>query len=300
MSITPDVQAALLQHGGVIRAADHPRLRRTIYRLAGSGELLGLYPGVFVAADLPLTPEMRIRAAAQWGRAGVVTGRAAARLTFWPDLPVWTIGVAGSSHRLAPPGIEHSRMILPAEATHVCDGIRLTRPARTVVDLLPDLGGAAISQGLRSGVRMDELWAALDASPCRRGNRRRRRMLHRYRDKPWSEAEQKMHEILRRAGITGWIANYPCRIAGRRRFLDIVFEEQGVVIEIDGYETHSAQNRAQFERDRFTANWLTARGWLVLRFTWLQIVERPDWVRGVVRRTLEQNWGHHLAPRLPR
>ena len=31
---------------------------------------------------------------------------------------------------------------------------------------------------------------------------------------------------------------------------------------------------------------LTADGWTVLRFTWWQVMERPDWVREVIERVM--------------
>ena len=47
-----------------------------------------------------------------------------------------------------------------------------------------------------------------------------------------------------------------------------------IAIEVDGRAFHS--DRRSFERDRSRQNTLVVGGWLVLRFTWEQITERPD------------------------
>lgn len=65
----------------------------------------------------------------------------------------------------------------------------------------------------------------------------------------------------------------------RSRFeIDIAFPESRLAIEIDGFRYHSTD--ARFQRDRTKQNVLMGAGWRVLRFTWQDIVERPD---GVLR-----------------
>lgn len=49
-----------------------------------------------------------------------------------------------------------------------------------------------------------------------------------------------------------------------------------LVIEVDGYAYHSGDDR--FQRDRTKQNALLAAGWRVLRFTWADLVDRPDTV----------------------
>jgi very-short-patch-repair endonuclease len=49
------------------------------------------------------------------------------------------------------------------------------------------------------------------------------------------------------------------------------------VLEADSWEFHAGKEA--FKRDcwRYTA--LVVDGWTVLRFTWWQVMENPDWVR---------------------
>ena len=49
-----------------------------------------------------------------------------------------------------------------------------------------------------------------------------------------------------------------------------------LVVEVDSYAFHSS--RRAFERDRRKQAELQGLGFEVLRFTWLQITERPEWV----------------------
>lgn len=49
-----------------------------------------------------------------------------------------------------------------------------------------------------------------------------------------------------------------------------------IVIEAEGYETHGT--RGGFDNDCARYTGLTTDGWLVLRFTWTQVMHRPTWV----------------------
>jgi very-short-patch-repair endonuclease len=53
-------------------------------------------------------------------------------------------------------------------------------------------------------------------------------------------------------------------------------------VEVDGYKYHRAPSR--FETDRARDAHLTVHGWRVLRFTWRQLEERPEWVAAMTRR----------------
>jgi len=286
-----EIRLALLRGGGAIRTRDHRDLRHRIYRLTDDGVLVTPHPGVFVAATDLVNIEVRLRAAALWRPEAVVTGRGAARLTFWPDLAVPEVQLAVPGGFRARAGVQQIRRVVPPEWRMRFKGVMITRPALTTMDLVPDLDGAAISTALRCGVAMDDLHLALASTSGRRFNRHRLRLLRSYRDLPWSEAEQQVHLLLRGARLKGWMANYAIRIDGHRRYLDIVFEEQRLFIEIDGYEFHGlrVETRNRFEDDRFVADELVRRRWRVLRFTWLQITQKPDWVVACIRDVLGQD-----------
>jgi len=75
-------------------------------------------------------------------------------------------------------------------------------------------------------------------------------------------------------------ANARIRVGGRLVVGDVLFVEERLILEVDGFEYHSAAG--DFQRDRERQNLLTLAGYRVLRFTWDQL-EHPDDVLGQVR-----------------
>ena len=63
---------------------------------------------------------------------------------------------------------------------------------------------------------------------------------------------------------------------------DLVDRERRIVIECESYEWHG--DRAGFRKDVRRYTLLTADGWLVLRFTWEDVMFRPEWVQQVLCR----------------
>ena len=103
-----------------------------------------------------------------------------------------------------------------------------------------------------------------------------------------SEAEQRMGGLLRRSGTGPWVPNYPLRDASGEVIAEIDFAHVGlrIAIEVDGRAFHS--DRRSFERDRWRQNALVVDGWLVLRFTWEQITQRPEEVLAIILAAVAQ------------
>jgi very-short-patch-repair endonuclease len=100
-----------------------------------------------------------------------------------------------------------------------------------------------------------------------------------------AESERRLHRLLRQAGIAGWVPNLPVPFGGGKVVrVDVAFEGPRLAIEVDGFEYHSGSDR--FQRDRTKQNSLVALGWTVLRFTWWDLAERPDYVLATIRRQL--------------
>ena len=66
--------------------------------------------------------------------------------------------------------------------------------------------------------------------------------------------------------------------------VDFCFLAARLVVEADGYAFHS--DRIAFRRDRDRLNDLERLGWRVLRFTWEDVVQRPDHVLRLVNECL--------------
>jgi very-short-patch-repair endonuclease len=65
---------------------------------------------------------------------------------------------------------------------------------------------------------------------------------------------------------------------------DLVDRERRLVVECESYEWHG--NRKGFLKDIRRYTLLSADGWTVLRFTWDDVMLRPDWVREVLVRAV--------------
>ena len=261
--------------GGVLRRRDHRALSGTVDRLLREGRLLAVLPGVYVDAGRAAELAVRLRALQAWRPDAVVTGAAAAKLTFWPDLPVSTVTAALPRLDCRPHGYRLEKRRVPADLVLESAGLRLTAPALTALDLCPSRGGDAIDAVLRSRrATLAGLHRALDASTGRRGRAECRRLLLDSRDEPWSGAERRAHQLLRAAGIEGWRTNLRVVVGGACYFLDVAFPRQRLALEIDGRAFHS--DSRTFELDRARQNDLVLAGWTVLRFTWTMLEEHPD------------------------
>jgi very-short-patch-repair endonuclease len=285
--VTDELSRLLAAGSGLIRRRDHPELGGQLDWACRTGELLRVLPGVYAVPEVAAQFEGRVRAAARWRPDAVITGRSAARLTFWPTMAAPVVDLSQVERRRGLPGFSFSERRVPPELRIERGPLHLTCPALTALDLCVELGGDPLDVVLRGRrATLAGLHRALELSPDRSGNRRRRRLLLDSRDEPWSAAERLAHAILREAGITGWRSNHPVLVGGHRYYLDVAFPEARLVIEIDGREFHA--DAAAFEADRHRQNALVAAGWRVLRLTWRMLVDDPAGVVELVRRELDR------------
>ena len=163
--------------------------------------------------------------------------------------------------------------------------------ARTVVDCLGLLPVRPAEELLvwvltRRLVSHAELATVLARTTHLTGNAQRRRLLEATKAGAMSPAERRLHAILTRAGLTGWLADQPVRDGqGLIGAADVLFHGERLVIEVDGLAYHG---HARFQTDRTRQNRLVAAGFTVLRFTWADLVDRPSSVGDQVRRTLHR------------
>jgi very-short-patch-repair endonuclease len=285
-TFTHAVHEVLEHQGGVIARRDHPELARTLSRMRAGGELLAVMPGIYAVPALAGEVRTRIRAAMLWNADAVLTGAAAALVSFWPAIPLGQIDLAlPRAPSCRPTGFRLTHRRIPAHLICRRGSLRFAAPALTALDLCEHLDGDAIDTALRTrAATLDAMQAALADTRWRTGNRLRRRLLLDSRDEPWSAAERRCHRLLREAGIVGWQSNYPVPGPDHRFFLDVAFPRQKVVLEIDG-RLHQT-DAALFESDRWRQNWLVLSGWRVLRFTWSMLTGRPDEVIQAVHSAL--------------
>lgn len=111
----------------------------------------------------------------------------------------------------------------------------------------------------------------------RRGSAETSRLLTVAADRAASHAERLLVRLLRAAGITGWELGHPVQ----GYLIDLAFPRQRVAVEVDGWAWHVAADR--FVDDRRRQNALVNLQWTVLRFTWHDLVGRPDAVVHEIR-----------------
>ncbi|MFN8035723.1 MAG: DUF559 domain-containing protein [Acidimicrobiia bacterium] len=77
---------------------------------------------------------------------------------------------------------------------------------------------------------------------------------------------------------------YPVVTSGRRFTVDLAYPERLLAIELDGRVGHADDLSRQRDAERDT--WLRLGGWDVLRFTYRDVRDRPDWMAQRVREGL--------------
>ena len=274
---------AVLRREGVVVRREHAELGGAVDWLVRDHRLRTVLPGIYAGTEQADDLRVRLAALARWDPDAVVCGSAAARLTYWPEVPVDVIEVA-TRRRGDHPGFWLRHRTVPDELVVHRHGLRVAAPALAALDLSHD-GTEALDQVLRSrAATLDGIWRAFELTRGRRGNAGRLRHLIDSRDEPWSAAERLCHRLLREAGITGWESNLPVSSGGRLYFLDVAFPGAGLVVEVDG-RLHE-DDPDVFENDRWRQNALVLDGWVVVRVTWSMLTQHPEAVVETIRAAL--------------
>jgi very-short-patch-repair endonuclease len=187
----------------------------------------------------------------------------------------------------------------PIEITEL-ESIPCTAPSRTIVDLAGTLGRASLRRVVAKAavLRLLDL-AALDAAIARA--RGRRGISHlRGIVAPWRTEDGPVPHL--RSILEAWVlsaaleaglprprCNVQLRLDGEQLEVDLLWEEQRVVIETDGEETHGTS--VAFRHDRWRDQILAASGYRTARVTWDQMEDEPGAVIERIRRLLEASRG---------
>lgn len=275
-------ELARLLTAGPVGVRDHPEYASALRRLLAKGDVAKVLPGMYVPADRITDTTFLAAALCKYGDY-TVTHDAAAALSWWPERQVLTVSAAHVNYPKAEfANFRISKRMIPNELVFVSNGIQLTDPALTTLDLAAIHGGGPIDEALRRRVvSLGSLWEALRLTPHRSGNRALARLLRDSRDNPWSELERLAHQILRRHRIAGWKSNYPIMALGRRYFADIGFPAARLIVELDGWAFHRGYDSFVGDRDR--DNRLELSGWSVLRYTHTTLEDMPGQVRQRLR-----------------
>jgi very-short-patch-repair endonuclease len=283
------------QRGAIERseAIDAGHTRASLQHRVDTGRYDRVQPRVYRVAGAPVTYEQRLLEACK-STGGVASHRAAAAL--WGlDVPPGTLEVSVTRARCPRPKgvVVHRSSDLGPEQCTVRYGIPVTNPLRTLLDLgavaPPWIVDEALDVALaKKLVTLPAVYVTLltHSKKGRRGAGVLRKLLdERGGHVPESKLEGKMNRLCRRHGLP--LPTFQYRIyRGKREIarVDFAFPDFKIAIEVDGYGPHSSPKA--FQRDRERQNDLIEMGWVVLRFTWDDIVHRPEAVAMRLRRVL--------------
>jgi very-short-patch-repair endonuclease len=260
---------------------------RRISRLVAAGALNRVHGAVFLVRGAPWTYTSR-----QWSAVlavrGVLGFASAAHVHGYADPPELIHVIRPDrDHLPTPKGVRIHRVPVPPNVVIRVDGLPVTTPRWSLIDHLGRLPASAAfrlaDRAFQQGwLDPSDLDFRLRHFKGRKGNALLHRILEQSGDQAAAESERLLHRLLKRAGIAGWRANHRVVAAGRVvAVVDVAIEDLRIAIEVDGWAFHSDVDR--FQRDRTRQNELVALGWTVLRFTWTDLNDRPDYVVAAIR-----------------
>ncbi len=252
---------------GVTRHAIRHRLAR--------GDLSPVHRGVYAVGPVRGRRWREWAALVVAGESAVLSHGTAAGL-HGMVLPRRTLGPIHVTPRRGRPGSRPGLRIhrvagLADDEIHTVDGLSVTTPVRTLVDVAGDAHAGALEQmvsvadrtGLLDGL---DLEAALRRYAGRAGIGALRML--------WasggvaftrSELEERFLALIREGDLPEPATNV--RVAGLE--VDALWRDEALVAEVDGFGFH--RGRAAFERDRRRDATLVAAGYRVARFTWTEV-----------------------------
>jgi len=264
--------------------------------LVRRGQLRPFLPGIFSVAGAPLTLSQKLLGTCLWAL-GHASHRSAAHLLELPGGSGDLIEVSTSRPVTHSGIIVHRRAPLPQSDLTEVAGVPVTAPHRTILDLgavsSEATVEAAVDEARRRGlISFAQLRWHLAAAGKRgvRGTAKLRRILDaRGEDKGRRESvlETLAGRLFRNSPLPMPILQLP--IFRGREFLgrcDFAYPDLKIGIEVLGWKWH--YGKRQWELDLRRRTHLVAEGWIVLEFTWDDVIKRPHYVIETIRDAIKQ------------
>lgn len=272
---------ATAQDGVVVRRQllDAGISAAAVSRLVASGGLHEVHRGVYAVGHLALGRRGRERAAVMaCGSGSLLSHRSAAHL--WElhaydgrliEVTTTRVGVR------SPAGVRLRRTTrLPVDDVARRDGLPVTSANRTLADLaaVVSLRGTARALERAEALHLLDVPSLLRSSARRPGGAAIRRVLASWSPEATrSDLEDLLLELIRGSTLPEPEVNV--MLHGFE--VDLLWRRECLVAEADSLMHHAT--RGAMERDRRRDAVLAARGYRVLRFTWMQVTRRPAEVR---------------------
>jgi len=191
------------------------------------------------------------------------------------------------------PGLVAHRGQIPGDETTTVEGIPVTGPWRTVLDLSGRSSASQVERMLNEAEILGltdaiSIPALLERYPRRPGTAVVRLVFRRNaiaRGVTKKELERRFRLLLASTDLPEPRRNAHIAVRGRFFEVDCLWRAQRLVVELDGRAVHGTE--LAFERDREKDRLLIGDGWRVVRITWLQLRDEGQAVVADLRAMLE-------------
>lgn len=238
----------------------------------GSGALIARHRGVYRVGHAAASVEATYMAAVKaCGEGAALCGRAAGFLLGLLRGRAPRAEVVCARERRVP-GLATRRSAIGRRDRTLWRGIRVTSPARTLVDLAATLEAGELAlacheAGVKHGTTPRQVLDVLDRRPNSPGAARLRSIVSGETMVSLSKLESRFLSLLRAEGLPLPVTN---RRAGSKR-VDCRWPEHRLTVELDSYRYHSS--RHAWEADRRREREAYARGDDFRRFVWGDVFE---------------------------
>jgi very-short-patch-repair endonuclease len=268
-------QYGVISHAQLLEIGLKPR---AIARRVEAKRLHVIHRGVYAVGHARISQEGRwLAAVLACGEGAVLSHRSAAAL--WGIRPYSgrIEVIARHAHRRGSLLVARRCSLEPSDATDH-RAIPCTTPESTLIDFATVAKRHQIDRALREAeflriVDFAELTRMADRRP--RGTRELRRMLARVSESTAhtrSELEDRFRDLVLDEDLRTPEFNATIELEEITIEADVVWRQERVIVELDGYAAHST--RGQFGVDRARDRAALVAGWLVLRYTWSDIDRR--------------------------
>lgn len=289
------LRVAARQYGaiGSAQAQSCGLTRHQVRHLIRAGRLAVARRSVYVVAGAPSTWEQHaVVALLACGEGAVLSYRAAGYVHGLVEGKPEIIDVTipcGCRQRSLKGVVVHQASLLDARDTRTTRGLRVTSPVRTLVDLAAVPSERGLARALDNALLRGLVTTAVVRRYIKDRNLQRRpgvgKLIKLLDDRefgvPESELERRTLELIKEYRLPA--PERQVRVGPHR--VDFMYPHHRLVIEVDGRATHGTSEA--FEADPVRQNELVLDGWTVLRFTWRQVAQDPDYVADTIRRAVQ-------------
>ena len=240
------------------------------------GRLIVEYAGVYAVGHRPLSPVDRAAGAVLACGPGAALSHGSA-MSLWGFFKRWA-----DPFEVLAPNLRRRRGIRVHRSTTLTRrdittqlGVRVTTPARTLLDIAPRLSDKTLTRTVNDArlsnyLRLPDLRDVLDRNPRHPGSSRLRPFVEDPQNPTRSEFEDFFPPFCKRYGLPAPQLN--AIIGGCE--VDAVFPAEGLIVELDGWATHSSKNAFIDDRERDAENLVAGRP--TYRITFERLIETPD------------------------